>query len=335
MYCYVIAAHHSQNLNVKFYRNDRNEASFSLIGLDASIANAFRRILIAEVPTLAIEKVYVYNNTSVIADEVLSQRLGLIPMKGATEGLNWMRWRHKGDPENDIEEEGAMDYNTIVLHLHVECKRREGVDKNETDPTIKYENAHVYAKDLQWEPIGRQKEMFEDGPIEPVNPDVLIAKLRPGQIIHMDLHCVKGIGMDHAKFSPVATATYRLMPTIKITKPILAADAVKFQKCFPKGVVDVQRVTPSDAKKIGSGYEGREGDEKAVVVDPFRDTVSRECLRHDEFKDKVKLGRIQDHFIFNIESTGQFPSDELFLESVRILKLKAERLKKVLEPHMP
>lgn len=241
-----------------------------------------------------------------------------------------MRWRHPGDPESGIEEEPAMDYNTVVLHLNVECKRREGVDKNETEPTVKYEHAHVYARDLRCELTGRQVENFADGPIEPVNPNILIAKLRPGQVLQMELHCVKGIGMDHAKFSPVATATYRLLPKIEIAKPILGADAKKFRNCFPPGVIDMQRVTPSDAKKVGSGYEGREGDEKAVVVDAFRDTVSRECLRHDEFKDKVKLGRVQDHFIFNIESTGQFDSDVLFLESVKILKLKAQRLKKVL-----
>jgi len=49
---------------------------FELVGVDASIANAFRRILLAEVPTRATESVYMYNNTSVIQDEV---RLGLIP----------------------------------------------------------------------------------------------------------------------------------------------------------------------------------------------------------------------------------------------------------------
>ena len=58
-----------------------------MIGLDAPIANAIRRVLIAEVthfvtvatlssslstqvPTMAIEKVHVINNTSVIQDEV-------------------------------------------------------------------------------------------------------------------------------------------------------------------------------------------------------------------------------------------------------------------------
>lgn len=57
------------------------EMLFDMIGIDASIANSFRRILLAEVPTMAIEKVLIYNNTSVIQDEVLAHRLGLIPLK--------------------------------------------------------------------------------------------------------------------------------------------------------------------------------------------------------------------------------------------------------------
>lgn len=46
----------------------------------------------------------------------------------------------------------------------------------------------------------------------PVHDDIVIAKLRPGQRIEFEAHCRKGIGKDHAKFSPVATAAYRLLP---------------------------------------------------------------------------------------------------------------------------
>ncbi|EQL01154.1 DNA-directed RNA polymerases I and III 40 kDa polypeptide [Ophiocordyceps sinensis CO18] len=62
----------------------------------------------------------------------------------------------------------------------------------------------------------------------------------------------------------------------------------------------------------------------------MRDTVSRECLRHAEFERKVKLGRRRDHFIFAIESTGQWDSDELFLEAVKHLKSKC----KTMEQHV-
>lgn len=92
-----------ENFKVVVNRLTEDEMEFDLIGIDAALANAFRRILIAEVrlscckylhygleilimliyqvPTMAIEKVLVANNTSVIADEVLAHRLGLIPLK--------------------------------------------------------------------------------------------------------------------------------------------------------------------------------------------------------------------------------------------------------------
>ncbi|KAF7593134.1 DNA-directed RNA polymerase core subunit rpc40 [Aspergillus hancockii] len=317
------------DFQVEFHRNERFESSFSLIGLDASIANAFRRIVMAEVPTVAIEYVFVHNNTSVIQDEVLAQRLGLIPLKGSTEGINWMRWFKK--PTEDDPESGSnpADFNTIVLRLDIECTKNPNADPEENDPRKLYKNAHVYARDITFHPVGRQEQFFagEDA-IQPVNPDILIAKLRPGQKIDMELHCIKGIGADHAKFSPVATASYRLLPDIKILRPILGDDAKKFAKCFPKGVIGLEPVTREEAAKQGSGYEGHEGESKAVVRDAFNDTVSRECLRHDEFQGKVKLGRVRDHFIFNIESTGQFQSDVLFIESVKVLKLKCARWKR-------
>lgn len=137
-----------------------------------------------------------------------------------------------------------------------------------------------------------------------------------------------GVGADHAKFSPVATASYRLLPVIDIQRPILGDDAGKFQSCFPKGVIGLEQVTAEDASREGAGYEGHEGEQKAVVKEAIRDTVTRECLRHDEFKDKVKLSRQRDHFIFSIESTGQFDSDELMVDAIKLLKKKCLRIQK-------
>jgi DNA-directed RNA polymerase alpha subunit len=36
-----------------------------------------------------------------------------------------------------------------------------------------------------------------------VQENILLAKLKPGQELDLRLFCVKGIGKDHAKFSPV------------------------------------------------------------------------------------------------------------------------------------
>ncbi|RMZ85047.1 hypothetical protein DV738_g8, partial [Chaetothyriales sp. CBS 135597] len=316
-------------LSIEFHQNDYAEAVFSLVGVDAAIANAFRRILLAEVPTLAIEKVYVKNNTSVIADEVLAHRLGLIPLRGDIDALESMKWFVAKNEQENFEGMERTDYNTVVLKLDVTCTEKARA-RADADPVDRYHHRHVYARDLVWEPIGDRQKSWPE-PIAPAYPDIVIAKLRPGQKLDMLLHAHIGVGKDHAKFSPVATATYRLLPLISITRPILGTDARKFQQCFPDGVIELERVTPADAASGNPDYAGREGDEKAVVKDAFKDTVSRECLRHDEFKDKVKLGRVQDHFIFSVESTGQFPSDMLFLKSVAVLKAKAKRLLKALD----
>lgn len=129
----------------------------------------------------------------------------------------------------------------------------------------------------------------------------------------MEVHCIKGIGKEHAKWSPVSCASYRLLPQIEILSPILGDEAKKFATCFASGVI-----------KIDKGG-------KAIVADSRYDTMSRECLRHPEFKDKVILKRVPDHFIFQIESVGYFTPDQIVMEAIKILAEKAVRLRESLE----
>ncbi|AHY78268.1 ASG_G0056640.mRNA.1.CDS.1 [Saccharomyces cerevisiae] len=282
---------------------DAREANFDLINIDTSIANAFRRIMISEVPSVAAEYVYFFNNTSVIQDEVLAHRIGLVPLKVDPDMLTWV-------DSNLPDDEKFTDENTIVLSLNVKCTRNPDAPKGSTDPKELYNNAHVYARDLKFEPQGRQSTTFADCPVVPADPDILLAKLRPGQEISLKAHCILGIGGDHAKFSPVSTASYRLLPQINILQPIKGESARRFQKCFPPGVIGID-----------------EGSDEAYVKDARKDTVSREVLRYEEFADKVKLGRVRNHFIFNVESSGAMTPEEIFFKSVRILKNKAEYLK--------
>ncbi|KAG0243463.1 DNA-directed RNA polymerase [Mortierella sp. GBAus27b] len=294
-----------ENFKFKINRLSKTEMEFDMIGIDAAIANAFRRILIAEVPTMAISNVFVMNNTSVVVDEVLAHRLGLIPILADPTKFDFKE-----------KDETSTDLNTIVFRLNVKCKRNPQASPTETDPLKKYIHSTVYSGDLTWDPKGDQAERFKDCPIKPVFDDIVIAKLRPGQEIDVEVHCEKGLGQDHAKWSPVATATYRLLPEILINGEITGDDAVKFQSCFPKGVVDIVE---------------ENGVKKAVVVNPRKDTVSREVLRHPEFENKVKLTRVRDHFIFTIESVGSIEPQDLLVQAVQVLLEKCAQVKLALQ----
>ncbi|PLW36490.1 hypothetical protein PCANC_19254 [Puccinia coronata f. sp. avenae] len=297
-----------KNLKINISRLSSEAIEFDLIGIDASIANALRRIMLAEVPTVAVEDVFVWNNTSLVHDEVLAQRLGLVPLKIDPRII---------DMRTD---EGATDLNTIVFKLVVNCRRNPNVPKTEKDPCKLYHNSLVTTESLEWEPKGDQMDMFGSAPPRAVQNDIVLVKMRPGQEIRAEMHCVKGIAKDHAKFSPVATASYRLLPHIVIHEPIPEPDCEKFQACFSPGVIDIV-TTPSGAKTC-------------VVKNPRNDSVSREVLRHPEFEGKVTLGRVRDHFIFNVESTGIYPPQEIPLEACDVLLAKIKNVRASLKLRM-
>ena len=140
----------------------------------------------------------------------------------------------------------------------------------------------VYSKDMKWVPIENQADVFADANIGPVHGDILLAQLRPGQELDLVMHCVKGVGKDHAKFSPVATASYRLLPEITLLEMVDGEKAERLKRCFSRGVIELEDI---------------HGRQVAKVANSRLDTCSREVLRHDDLKNLVKLARVRDHFI--------------------------------------
>lgn len=279
-----------RGLKIEVKELDEEHMVFEMSGVDAPIANAFRRILLSEVPTMAIEKVFVTNNTSVIQDEVLAHRLGLIPIKVDPRLFDFK--------EEDQEETGS---NTIRFNLDIRCEHNpEG--RNKPSPEEKYINSNVFSHHLRWDPLDGQDEKFPEG-ISCVVDDILIAKMRPGQEIALQCVCEKGVGKTHAKWSPCATASYRLLPDIKIVHEATGSLAEEIKNVCPMGVFDIEDI---------------EGVSHLKAARPRNCTMCRECVRSEKHQQHVKLLRVRDHFIFSIETTGALAPAVLFEEAVKV-----------------
>jgi DNA-directed RNA polymerase I and III subunit RPAC1 len=402
---------HRLSANIQLRILDRpspNELVFELLGVDVSFANALRRIMISEIPTMAIETIYMWNNTSLIHDEVLSHRLGMIPINVDPRLFD----EYGLEIDENTGEHAATDRNTIVFRLNVTCGKdcvdderlRKKIDtrlrgeglisgydvakaqqqeqqqrRGTTTTTTGHDNddetveqllepsvmnlsvaddaassavetsntplstpidsphrpftRHVYARDLLWAPQGDQLTRFPlnssgvgsgtGGGIRPIHEDILIAKMRPGQTIELEAHARKGIGKDHAKFSPVATASYRLMPQIEIVKPIYDDLADELVNWFEPGVFITVPIDDDDYDGSGDDIGHRC---KAVVSNPYACTMSRNYMRNPILKESIKMTRVANHFIFHIESVGMLEPGVIVAEAIRILKEKCERV---------
>ena len=172
---------------------DGTKVDFELSNTVLPFANSIRRVIQAEVPTIAIDIVEIEVNSSVLADEFIAHRLGLIPLdsRGAHD-LNYSR---------DCDCEGHCEQCSVTLSLHAKCT---------SDEIMK-----VYARDLVVD--GRHADGV-GAPIitDPEELGCLIAKLRKDQELKMTCIAKKGIGKEHAKWMPTSAVGFEYDPHNKL-----------------------------------------------------------------------------------------------------------------------
>ena len=132
----------SKLTNIEIKSKTKEEIVFDITGIDPTLVNTLRRIMIAEVPTMAIETVIINQNTSIIPDEVLAHRLGLIPILADA-----------NDFEEKKEDEDFNEKNCLKFNLKVKC------EKGKNGKII---NEQIFSKDLILEFLGEQKNKFYD-----------------------------------------------------------------------------------------------------------------------------------------------------------------------------
>eukprot|EP00919_Chromeraceae_sp_WS-2016_P075044 GHVR01177546.1.p1 GENE.GHVR01177546.1~~GHVR01177546.1.p1 ORF type:complete len:337 (+),score=96.89 GHVR01177546.1:61-1071(+) len=267
------------SINIDENKSTKDTLVFDIIGVSAPIANALRRIMISEVPTVAIDTVTMYINTGVVQDETLCHRIGLVPFIVDPDKLNT---RESDSPLDES--------NSLLFSLKVHC----------TKGTLS-----VYSKDIVWvQRSEAETERWKEDPPTLVIPNILLTKLRPGQEIELECYLEKGTGSVHAKWSPVATATYRLKPFIQFPEgPMTGSDGKGLVELCPMKVFDIE-------------------DGVCVVRNAMACTSCRVCF--EQYPNRVEVNKLKQHFIFTVESTGAIPPHSIVKRSLQILLNKAK-----------
>jgi DNA-directed RNA polymerase II subunit RPB3 len=163
---------------------------FALKNCHVSLANAIRRVMIAEVPTLAIDKVIFYYNHSTQCEEFLAQRLGLIPL-------------YSIDPSKKIHDEFIESKNCDCEQecprccVRLECNVKDNKIMSSEDIVPEKGWGIQYIRPVKYKINGKWT-------------GIDIVKLNEG--LHFRASAKLGIGKDHAKWSPVSIATYVIDP---------------------------------------------------------------------------------------------------------------------------
>ncbi|KAI8928881.1 DNA-directed RNA polymerase [Entophlyctis helioformis] len=170
---------------IKEIDRERRSITFTLNNTDLSVANSLRRIMIAEVPTMAIDLVEFEANSSVLTDEFLAHRLGLIPLLSEEVGnITYTR------------ECSCQQYCmqcSVELHLNVRCT---------DDRTREVTTRDLISSHVSIGPVLRDHN----------DAGILIAKLRKGQEINLRCIAKKGTAKEHAKWSPCSGISFEYDP---------------------------------------------------------------------------------------------------------------------------
>lgn len=143
--------------------------SVKIKGAPLQYANALRRICLNGVPVFAIDTVDVIDNSSVMSDEGVAHRLGLIPLKTDLKRF--------AEPSKCACQSKTGCSNCRVMLV---------IDSGDTDVTRTITSAELSS---------------EDDVVKAVSDKIPIVQLAPGQKLKVEAYARLGRGSDHAKWN--------------------------------------------------------------------------------------------------------------------------------------
>ncbi|MCL7384801.1 MAG: DNA-directed RNA polymerase subunit D [Thaumarchaeota archaeon] len=166
------------NMVVRLLESNGKSMKIEFEGVPLAVANAIRRLIISEVPTMAVEEVLIIENSSGMTNEVLAHRISLIPF--------------------------VSDIDRYVPPEECTCGSKLGCEKCVVRYVLKAEAGDqpitVYSRDMVPEDPNTT--------VIPVSGNIPIVKLAPGEKIELELYVRVGKGKKHAKWQPGIATLY-------------------------------------------------------------------------------------------------------------------------------
>lgn len=160
--------------SIEVLENVNDKIVIRFINAPRQYVNAIRRLSINEVPTLAIDDVIILENSSVMHDEAVAHRLGLIPLR--------------------------TDLHRFVLPHDCDCNSTLGCTKCRVllsmDSEANDKTKVVTSGDL----------VSEDEVVKPISTEIPIIVLAPAQKLKFEAYARLGFGKDHAKWQPTSAS---------------------------------------------------------------------------------------------------------------------------------
>ena len=178
-------------MELRVLENNKEQGKLIFLLKDSNpvYANTLRRLMIDEVPTMAIEDVEFSKNNSILYDEMIAHRLGLIPLK--------------------------TDLKSYNLPEKCKCEGK-GCNRCQLKMVLKASKAgNVYASEIK----------SKDPAVKPVYGNMPIVKLLKGQSLELEATAVLGRGKDHIKWSP-CHVYYKYKPIVEIIGEVKNPEAI-------------------------------------------------------------------------------------------------------------
>jgi len=225
--------------------------------------------------------------------------LGLIPL--VSTDVHNMKTIYEAGEDEEVQD--------VVFHLDIVCRSEDTMSVTSDDLRIDPMFPRVI-------PIG-----YNDSGRGNSSKGILIVKMRRGQELKLKAIARKGIGKDHAKWNPVATAVFQHLPVINIDNSIVSS------------LTDEQRDALCDADPRGTFRHNRAA-QTIEVEDPELYQYDGEVLaKAEEFGVSGAIDIIQreDAFVFKIESTGARPAADIVTSAFEVLQNKLVTMESGLE----